>query len=715
MFNSLTPHIVKYNDHANYYFVEIHKMDSSKTICLNWMKSLEKHDDEQCLVVAPMRNNSIGSMSIPEACMLFSLFSLKSIETALHKHMMEYPDSKITPPLGRVALVLCHSNNMLSVLEHAGIPGRYNGCDTFKNSFISNFRSMAHLRTANFTNSDDPVYCMTYAQAFKLLRNINVNLITRQKKGEDISTATLAFATHIVMIDAWVPTIDTVTFIRMYDTLASYGCAMPRIAHISQATNVVGSRSQNSFRMYNMILGVDNVNHTASRQFKIRSTVLLNVSGELTTLKYNAMINNMADTISAMSNSGTINVHSDGYVYLIVPDIQAYHAISKLCYSNIISNGWKFYEHDTEGFAIKIIVADIAQENVINHPEAIFIVPALRVGNRYEYMSMGRIGSIVRLTGSYVDSNGQPIRLVVPYDMPSPVQFCEIDPYDSSIFPHANYRQLNDEFVKKLPLDTKEKMVCQFAEASVQCTSLLPDAVTSAAARGLIQCVGIGPEMRIVSILNRGIVTCKGNACGEIITLVNKWKTLPYGHFPIYCACAIIERCIGNQESIITAGIENTARVAKELHIDDPFVHQMRTIIEYVTIHGLEIVTKTAVESICVKYGADPSLLIASISRVLALRAIFGGQLTYGPFDPLKIVQIMKDHKMFKIAFPKATSGNVAIYTVADDPMQYIIPNGNPYVRPSKIMIMHAILQRKCGYESNGIPTSEIALYSAVT
>ncbi len=677
-------------------------MYAAKDMCVRWLQSLATYDNEQCLVVSPLGRKLDGSWDILQTCSAFGDFSTVKLREMAARIRAENPGANVQVPPGRVGLLLCHNNYALSHLEHANIPGRYNKSDNFRNSFMANFRSIAHLRDAAFADSDSPIFCMTYAQGTKLLQSINVNLIVRKGKGEDVSNAKLAFATHVIMLDAWIPTVDLALFMHSYDTLGSYGCAMPRIVHISQGTPIGDPR-----HVYNAL-----VETSPQKKFTIACTQLINASGDVVGDRFSTMIENAINAIVVLASSKTI--HNIGYVYLIVPDTKTASTIIRKAQDSIANYGWKFYERGVEGFAIKIFTVDRVAEEELVMPEAIMILPVVRTTNGYEYMTNSRIGSIIRLTGTYFNTIGRPLLVSVPYDTFTSVQTYEIDPFDPEIFPPVNHRKLCDNFVVNLPVDVKIRMVCQLANSSMQCGRHLRPVLELASEKGLISCYGIENDATISHITNRGVVACRGETSLEIVEIINKWKMLHYGRFPIYCLCAILERYINHQGSMISEGSERITLIAKEMKIDDPLVFQLSLLSDYVEAFGLEIVSKEMAEHLCKKYGANVGILLNTMSRVLALRANFEGSQVYGRFDPLQMVKIVQQNNLFKIAHFKSSRDNDMSYAIDDDTMQYIMPIDNPFVRPTKIIILHSTVQRKHGWTSNGIPTSEIGLYSVI-
>lgn len=603
-----------------------------------------------------------------------------------------------------VSLVLCHSNAILSRFEKHGIPGKYGITETYKNSFLETFRSKADLSTCDFDPDDSKVFCMTYGQCAKLLCQIHVNVTMRSTRGEHVEKAVLSLATHILMLDSWYSTCDLFAVYHVHAALAAYGCAMPRICHLSQS---VALRSGASL--------MKSYYAAPQRTLKINLHGSIPVADGKTILARQVMHNihvkfgDLMDRLSAENMTGTS--------YIVVPDVQCENELRKMYQHKLSRVGWYFESTRSEESdkIWKFVHMDELTNTAFVRPEYLIILPITKTHAGYVIAEKKTIAGAIGMLGTFVKRDTTaasyvPIDVYVlgpdftfysrEIDVIEFIGTAPVDPYESS-----------KKYMIGASENDKLRYLCMFAGSSVQpgevfdssdALSRATSTFQTASDRNLIRFTSHNFKAVVTHVQPMGMVMMQVGVSPLVAAFLERWRTVPYRMFPGFCVAALLERYVDRKAPLVSGTIEELAAIAKEFDFRDPFVHQLTVIVEYIKQYGIVLVDIGQIRDLCETYGADPEILRSIIARVCAFRAGLANDSKYGPFDPDQMVSILNDNDIFTTVgyVPSGLSQETgAIFVDANETKRFAIIGESPYEIPKTLLAMYYASEDTSAYE----------------
>lgn len=616
---------------------------------------------------------------------------------------------------GRVVLALCHSAAGLGPWRAAGVPGHYERQIGYRNAFLAGYRRLADLGAAEFGGDDDPLYCMTYGQLAKLLRQLHANLVARGARGERVHGARLCLATHLLMLDPGSPSTESALALGLLRALREAGARLPRVLHLSQGPALaLGGRGLPCF----WGPGAPRLSLSAPEALREGECPPEEVE-ELAQLM-GAELRGLAGLAPGAGRGAELLGLGWGTVYAVLPDARAAEALRRGAWEALQAAGWELNPPAgggrQGGLRLRILFHSQLAPGCMPEPEHLLILPALREPGRYRRMGPARLAGVLGLLPRAANSAGAPLAVSVAHQG-SPVRGTqELRPLllRNPTDPHAAAAQ----HLAALPPQDLAQVACQLAEASVQPAPLLgAAAVEAAAAAGLLAVGrGAGEGPTVLRLTAAGLFAARANLPPPVAGMIHAWQRTPYGPYPAYCAAALLERALAGRSPLLVADAQTIARIAADAGYTDPFVHQMDLLSQYTEAHGLRVATEAQLAEFAARFGADPQALSAVVARVIALRnAGISTDQRYGPFDPRAVTAALAEHGIFPVGTHKTTNAESTAYCIGSAPLQHTLPKAAPYPLAPSVLVLHS--ERKehvAAWERHSIPVATLVLYAAL-
>ena len=684
------------------------KMRTTETGCISWIRNILENEEEQSIVVSPWDH---GGRQEPDPVRLANVMlgaskTFLQVARSTSSAVKEADKLKAQKSIP-VFFLLCHSNATLSRFDKTGLPGKYGTEERFKNEFLKSYRSIADLSTCVFGEDDSNLVCMTYGQCAKILGQIHVNLVMRASKGEHLERAKITMATHIIMLDAWYSSADLFATFHTYDAIASYGCAVPRIEHITQSLRIATSSALNpavvpsatarSASIVTLRYGA----HTLSQS----TTALAKDKMEKTLVKLSEAV--MSAIAEKRSSEG-------GCTYIIVPDRRIENEIRKRYRHTFSREGWDFKEksefEENSNHPISFVQIDSIYDCNFSKLDHMFILPiqrrTVKDSEIYVYCNDRTIGALIGMIGSTIKMIHDGSRVPVDIYVVGPDYSAETPPetVDVSAFLQQRVvspRELAREHIKNAGYSTKLRQLCVLAGASVQPGDAFMDIMDLAAERDLIRFTLHNWVYNVTHIRPMGMMMMRVGTSPQVSEFIKKWQDVPYHSFPGFCTAALLERYVDHKAPLVSGTVETLAEIAKTNAFKDPFVHQMTVVVEYIRQFGIVVADISQTRLMCEPYGADASILHSIILRICAMRSGLGADSKYGPFDPEELVAIFDEYNIFPTLGSSPDTNSARKYARDNDPKDYSISADTPYSLPTTLMLMYCSPEEQSSWFTN--------------
>lgn len=607
-------------------------------------------------------------------------------------------------PGARVVLYAAHSEADLSPLKEMGVRGYEGRVAEFKMGFLNGFGGIADLSSAEFEAGDDFEYCMTFGRLAGHLRRFHGHLAGRAHGGYPVGGARLLVATHLVLLDSWQPSADLWTVLSLYDALASYGCALPRLVHAGSGPWVARK-------------GLPGPSPAWGARESPR-LLLSWAEGETCRLPEDigALVGVGAEILLRAATEGDYGIAS-GAVYVVVPDALVGRALRAHTEPSLALRNWT-YDPNERGMRVVLVEAGRLKGARLERPDMVVVFPVVRGPAGYSRMEPYQLAAVVGALPTFYTTATRPLRLTVvsrssPEHAPVDVRaFLEAHPCDP--------RTACGAHVRALPLQEQVRAVCQLSAASYQAGGACPEAAREAARAGMLECAEKpGEAPRVLRILPEGLFCAKSALDPELTRFLVAWGKTRYKPFPAFCLVAILERSRQGRTPLVVADNETVRRIAQEEDLADPAAHQLMAVVEYIKEFRLELVNKERLVTLAGRYGIDAVALLEVMSRIINLRASFvTASNTYGPFGPRELAAALAETGMFPVANYQASAGNdgslAPAFVIGKEVLRNHLPKDSPYPVPQNILVLHAESDaRSSGWEKNSVPTRSTILYAA--
>jgi hypothetical protein len=700
--------------------------------------------------VAPWARDSSTYLTPHGALRRLSAFSAETI--ALLKAQEEAKSGRTaTVPPARVNLILCHNNAILQRFQEAGTPGHYEHRSSFQNAFVTGHRGIADLREAKFAPDDDSEYCMTYGRCFKILSQIHDDLAHRATQGQPLHGARICIATHITLLDSWHPTTDLAMLLYLIWTLRSYGCALPRLVHLSQGPCLSIATGQDGSSTGIGPAPVFNQPDTPGLA-PVQPYISLHWNGDRHQRGHQDMIA-VADDIKHTINAASTHLQGiaertdltasyvgaeTGFIHIIVPDSKTAAQIRRDSGDALIRRGWIFEGAQTDdrqswntagpransALTIRFTLYAQLPQAKFPIPDHMIILPFQRQHQAYARLGPAQICAVISMVGTYFNTAALPLRVaIVSHAPPEADSWLKKDPYallrENPIDPNARARQ----HIAALPLFEKTKYVCRLAEASIQPGRLFPEATVVASERGLVRvsltpahAVGRAEGPEVVRLTAAGVFASRANLPPAVAKFIDSWQRTPYPPFAAYCLAALLERSVTQAAPLLSADPETLARIAKDSGYADPLTHMLSPIVDYVRKYGVTLIGDGEMRDFAALYGADPTVLAEVVIRIISLRhAGISSNVAYGPFQPEVLIKILREQHIFPVA-EFAAGNDRTTYSIPGSKTLHVIPQDSPYPVHPAVLILHFEEERVTGpYVRNALPTAIIRIHANVS
>jgi hypothetical protein len=680
-------------------------MEPEKSDYKAWCRSLSSGSNE-CCASGPTPNRKVqDGPSRMDIVRFLGAFNYENISKAAKE------TSATDLPTPRIIMYLCHSNAMLEQFNKAGFHGHFENRKEYFNKFLENYRSISDLREATFSDTDSHFYCMTYGQGSKLLRHINVDVSKRVGLGQVSTGMRICMATHVVLEDSWNTTIEVSTFMLTYDALLSYGCLMPRMIHLSTGPKL--SPMPNSLNASGIRSGDVIWCHWIE---DVDLTVRVDIDKTL------CAVNSHLSEMSRQKNL-------PGYIYVVLPDMKSFNVIDHarsedaVRFGNNLILANKSMPPFDGTISVVCVLYDIAKTLDFVDPVQLIIVPYARRHKKYVPLTKDSIPMLISKLSrfSYGPTMSVPLSAVlvsVPVlnKLEGSLRVLSVNSLNSA-YPQDVRKNLR-KFLETCTSDEQERFVCQMAETSIQTGSIIPDAVTNAAKKGLVLSVIVDSVPKVTQLNSTGLFLSRANVSTFIMNFFKAWQKVPHIIFPAYCLASILERYERGLNPLIDASADDIKRISNEREYTDPLVHQLHVVVEYIRKYGLVIVSKIQIDSFVSIYGANAEALVSIIARISAFRSSgLSSDLRYGPFDPYKLTSILDRYKIFPIARYVAPLQDQLepAYVIHEHPMRYMIPHTSPYPICTDLLVLYSeSSQNRTIYTKNAISSTNLVLYAAL-
>lgn len=641
------------------------------------------------------------------------------------------PNSALTPPLALkcmsrpqcVNLVLCHNNGILTKLRNLDFPGHYEHRADYENRFIKEHRGYADLREIDFHANDDSTYCMTYGQGLKLLRQIHADLTHRADRGQTLVGARICIATHIILLDSWMPSTELAMFMYIYDMIKSYGCAIPRLLHLSQGPTLhIGNLCENFTGPVHMPgftkpPAPDQILLAWSGVSLPSEQIPLDTLTRATDAVAAYLIRLAARDTDTSSQIG----RGSGILHVIVPNIRAADLIQNSAGDHVLRRGWQFSSDDaaksdihldatqtdmTFGMNIRFTQFSQLINTQLEKSEHLVILPIQRAAaGGYLWLNQTQICAIIGLCGTYRNSANLPLRVaVIDRDMPGNDAWKNANVHMLlSTYP-SSPRKIAVNYLSAMSIGEQIKTVCQLAEANIQPGRLLPDAVHSAAGRELVKITSTDDGPKVLRLTASGLFASRASLVPVVARFIQGWQRTPHMPFPAYCVAALFERSLSRRAPLLCMDVETLRRIGNENKYPDPFIHQLSIIVKYIKVHGIQMASPSEMIELAQEYGADPDVLTDIMSRIFALRRCgISTDFRYGPFDPMRLVKILREYKLFPEAqYSPGAKPQESYYTILQEKegaRRHVssLPEGSPYPPPKGVLVIHTEEEKRSG------------------
>jgi hypothetical protein len=708
-----------------------------------WVRSIGTIADpvaETGASVAPWTRDKHAYLTPEKALLRLSAFSAETIARLRAEEEARTGRPANNVP-ARVNLILCHNNAILQRFQAAGMPGHYEHRSNFQNAFITGHRAIADLREAEFASDDDSAYCMTYGRCFKIISQIHADIARRAGQGQPLRGARICIATHITLLDSWHPSTDLTMLLYLIGELRSYGCAIPRLVHLSQGprlsiagvpAQIFGSSSDNlpgqsrAPPLISLHWNAERAQSHGPRGFDLDTDQ--EVKAEEIKHAINAAATHL-QSIAVRTDLTTKYVGAEtGFVHIIVPDSVTAANIRKEAGDALIRRGWIFEGAPTDGLRTSLTIrftqyAQLPQAK-FSAPDHVIILPFQRLHQSYTRIAPAQICAIISMLSTYLNSAAMPLCIAVISNAPpevnswvdkDPVGLVHLYPIDPNVAAR--------KFVQTLPMFEQMKYVCRLTEASIQPGRLFPDATLVASQRALVRTKLAGDQSmadrvngpEVVQLTSAGVFASRANLPPAVAKFIDQWQRTPYPPFPAYCLAAILERSISHASPLLSADSETLARIAKDNGYPDPLTHMLSPIADYVRKYGITLIGDSEMGDFASSYGADPSAFAEVLIRILSLRhAGISSNDTYGPFRPESLVKILKENLIFPVA--DFVAGNErTTYTIPGSKTLHVIPQDCPYPIQPAVLIFHVEEERQTNaYARNALPTAIIKIHANI-